>query len=84
MYFIAFGVLVFVSVFLFPVATPQNGTRKNILRIAKILLGAVGTIAVGRGVYLMLFFSLTGDSQDKVVMEQHSPNDAYVAREALI
>jgi hypothetical protein len=49
------------------------------MRIAMILLAAVGTVAVGAGGYFMFFFSLTGDTQSEIVMEQHSPNDAYIA-----
>lgn len=49
------------------------------MRITKILLIAVCALALGGGVYFSFFFSLTGDIQDEVVIEKHSPNDAYVA-----
>ncbi|TCO87789.1 hypothetical protein EV701_12088 [Chthoniobacter flavus] len=75
----ALGVLAIVSGWLFSVATPENGPRKIIFRMAKIFLATIWAVAVGGGVYFMSSFSLAGDREEKVVIEQASPNEAYVA-----
>jgi hypothetical protein len=70
-------VLLMVSVWLFWLKTPKKGLARNALIFARVFAIVAWLIVLSGMVYIEFCFSLLGDTEDKVLFEQQSPNKFY-------